>query len=101
MSLEWHKVGIERSLQVCIKYFASCCTDDMRDPACARVIAEESALLTAVLWLFVQELFSPFGPISRVYIAYDRETGENRGFAFVNFVYRYAAPWNEYKLAVC
>lgn len=37
----------------------------------------------------MQELFSPFGPISRVYIAYDRDTGENRGFAFVNFVYRY------------
>jgi translation initiation factor 3 subunit G len=37
----------------------------------------------------VQELFSAFGPISRIYIAYDRETGESRGFAFVNFVYRY------------
>lgn len=36
----------------------------------------------------LRELFSPFGPISRIYIAYDRETGENRGFAFVNFVYR-------------
>ena len=35
-----------------------------------------------------QELFSPFGPISRIYIAYDRETGESRGFAFVNFVHR-------------
>jgi translation initiation factor 3 subunit G len=36
----------------------------------------------------LRELFSPFGPISRVYIAYDRETHENRGFAFVNFHYR-------------
>ncbi|DBA83794.1 hypothetical protein WJX77_005203 [Trebouxia sp. C0004] len=36
----------------------------------------------------LRELFSPFGGISRVYIAYDRDTGENRGFAFVNFVYR-------------
>eukprot|EP00891_Asterochloris_glomerata_P001492 jgi/Astpho2/1492/Aster-05376 len=36
----------------------------------------------------LRDLFSPFGPISRVYIAYDRDTGENRGFAFVNFVYR-------------
>ena len=35
-----------------------------------------------------QDLFSPFGNISRIYIAYDRETGENRGFAFVNFVFR-------------
>ena len=36
----------------------------------------------------LQELFSPFGQISRVYIAYDRETGENRGFGFVNFLHR-------------
>ncbi|KAK9917525.1 hypothetical protein WJX75_005305 [Coccomyxa subellipsoidea] len=36
----------------------------------------------------LRELFSPFGPISRIYIAYDRETGESRGFAFVNFVHR-------------
>ena len=37
---------------------------------------------------FMQELFAPFGSISRIYIAYDRETGESRGFAFVNFVNR-------------
>jgi translation initiation factor 3 subunit G len=36
----------------------------------------------------LRELFSAFGPISRIYIAYDRDTGESRGFAFVNFVYR-------------
>jgi translation initiation factor 3 subunit G len=36
----------------------------------------------------VQELFRPFGPISRVFLAVDRTTGENRGFAFVNYVYR-------------
>lgn len=36
----------------------------------------------------LRDLFSPFGNISRIYIAYDRETGENRGFAFVNFVFR-------------
>jgi translation initiation factor 3 subunit G len=36
----------------------------------------------------VQDLFSPFGLISRIYIAYDRETGESRGFAFVNFVHK-------------
>lgn len=36
----------------------------------------------------LRELFSPFGPISRIYIAYDRETGENRGFGFVNFTYK-------------
>ena len=35
-----------------------------------------------------QDLFSPFGQVSRVYIAADRETGESRGFGFVNFVYR-------------
>ncbi|CAK0739604.1 hypothetical protein CVIRNUC_001180 [Coccomyxa viridis] len=36
----------------------------------------------------LRELFAPFGSISRIYIAYDRETGESRGFAFVNFVSR-------------
>ena len=34
------------------------------------------------------ELFGPFGSISRIYIAYDRETRESRGFAFINFVRR-------------
>jgi translation initiation factor 3 subunit G len=34
------------------------------------------------------DLFSPFGSISRIYIAYDRETRESRGFAFINFVRR-------------
>lgn len=36
----------------------------------------------------LQELFRPFGPISRVFLAVDRTTGENRGFAFVNYVYK-------------
>lgn len=36
----------------------------------------------------LQELFRPFGPVTRIYIAFDRETGESRGFAFVNFVNR-------------
>lgn len=36
----------------------------------------------------LQELFRPFGPISRVFLAVDRTTGENRGFAFVNYVHR-------------
>mmetsp|Transcript_10124 Transcript_10124/g.27692 ORF Transcript_10124/g.27692 Transcript_10124/m.27692 type:complete len:298 (-) Transcript_10124:350-1243(-) len=36
----------------------------------------------------LQELFRPFGPVSRVFVAVDRATGENRGFAFVNYVYR-------------
>lgn len=34
------------------------------------------------------DLFGPFGPIQRIYVAKDRETGEPRGFAFVNFVHR-------------
>lgn len=33
----------------------------------------------------LKDLFGPFGAITRVYVAYDRETGEHRGFAFVNF----------------
>lgn len=34
------------------------------------------------------ELFGAFGPVLRIFIAKDRETGESRGFAFVNFVHR-------------
>jgi len=31
----------------------------------------------------LRALFEPFGPITRVHIATDRETGRSRGFAFV------------------
>ena len=34
------------------------------------------------------DLFGAFGNIVRIFIAKDRETGESRGFAFVNFVHR-------------
>ncbi|CAI9117400.1 OLC1v1018792C1 [Oldenlandia corymbosa var. corymbosa] len=34
------------------------------------------------------ELFRPFGPVSRVYVAVDQKTGYSRGFGFVNFVSR-------------
>lgn len=34
------------------------------------------------------ELFGPFGAVQRIFIAKDRETGESRGFAFVNFARR-------------
>eukprot|EP00897_Mesotaenium_endlicherianum_P005161 jgi/Mesen1/4673/ME000241S03701 len=36
----------------------------------------------------LQELFGAFGPISRTYVAFDRDTGLSRGFAFINFVNR-------------
>mmetsp|Transcript_9812 Transcript_9812/g.14193 ORF Transcript_9812/g.14193 Transcript_9812/m.14193 type:complete len:348 (+) Transcript_9812:69-1112(+) len=36
----------------------------------------------------LQELFQPFGRISRVYLAKDKETLQSRGFAFVSFVHR-------------
>lgn len=36
----------------------------------------------------LQALFRPFGPISRVFLAVDKTTGENRGFAFVNYHHR-------------
>lgn len=49
----------------------------------------------------MQDLFSPFGPISRIYIAYDRDTGEARGFAFVNFVYSQDAQRAIEKLDGC
>lgn len=36
----------------------------------------------------LQVLFRPFGQITRIYVATDRETGESRGFAFINFMRR-------------
>lgn len=36
----------------------------------------------------LQALFQPFGRISRVYLAKDKETMRSRGFAFVSFVHR-------------
>jgi translation initiation factor 3 subunit G len=36
----------------------------------------------------LQDLFQPFGRISRVYLAKDKETMTSRGFAFVSFVHR-------------
>ncbi|KAF9623617.1 hypothetical protein IFM89_003544 [Coptis chinensis] len=36
----------------------------------------------------LQDLFSTFGPVSRVYIAYDQKTGMSRCFGYVNFVYK-------------
>jgi len=36
----------------------------------------------------LQELFQPFGRISRVYLAKDKETLQSRGFAFVSFIHR-------------
>ncbi|RAW28389.1 hypothetical protein PC110_g15232 [Phytophthora cactorum] len=36
----------------------------------------------------LKELFRAFGPVSRVYLAKDRETFQSRGFAFVSFMYR-------------
>lgn len=38
-----------------------------------------------------QELFRPFGHVSRIFLAVDKQTGENRGFAFVNYVHRWVA----------
>ncbi|GHP02839.1 hypothetical protein PPROV_000159400 [Pycnococcus provasolii] len=46
----------------------------------------------------LQELFRPFGPIQRIYVAYDRETGESRGFAFVNFIHHEDAARAKEKL---
>lgn len=36
----------------------------------------------------LQELFRPFGPISRIFLAKDKVTNQSKGFAFINFVHR-------------
>jgi len=36
----------------------------------------------------LSELFKSFGPISRIYLAKDKNTGLSKGFAFINFVYK-------------
>lgn len=33
----------------------------------------------------LQELFRPFGPLSRIYLAKDKATGQSKGFAFINY----------------
>nr|BAE87500.1 unnamed protein product [Macaca fascicularis] len=33
----------------------------------------------------LQELFRPFGSISRIYLAKDKTTGQSKGFAFISF----------------
>ncbi|OQR78486.1 eukaryotic translation initiation factor 3 subunit G-like [Tropilaelaps mercedesae] len=39
----------------------------------------------------IQELFSPFGTIQRIYLAKDKFTSNSKGFAFVSFVRKEAA----------
>lgn len=34
------------------------------------------------------ELFRPFGPISRIFLAKDKVTGLSKGFAFINFIHK-------------
>lgn len=36
----------------------------------------------------LQELFRPFGPIARVYLAKDKQTNQSKGFAFVSYFKR-------------
>lgn len=36
----------------------------------------------------LQELFRPIGPIQRIFLAVNKDTGESRGFAFVNYTRR-------------
>jgi len=36
----------------------------------------------------LQELFKPFGPTSRIFLAKDKSTGLSKGFAYVNFIHR-------------
>ena len=46
----------------------------------------------------LQELFSAFGRISRVYLAKDKETLQSRGFAFVSFIHQQDAAMAMAKL---
>lgn len=39
----------------------------------------------------LRDLFGRFGDVTRVCVVYDRDTGEHRGFAFVNFRSKIAA----------
>lgn len=39
----------------------------------------------------IQELFSPFGQIQRIYLAKDKVTNNSKGFAFVSFLRKDAA----------
>lgn len=39
----------------------------------------------------IQELFSPFGTIQRIYLAKDKMTNKSKGFAFVSFARKDAA----------
>lgn len=39
----------------------------------------------------IQELFSPFGTIQRIYLAKDKITNNSKGFAFVSFARKDAA----------
>lgn len=36
----------------------------------------------------LSELFRPFGPISRIFLAKDKVTNQSKGFAFINYVHR-------------
>nr|XP_002131706.1 eukaryotic translation initiation factor 3 subunit G [Ciona intestinalis] len=36
----------------------------------------------------LQELFKPFGPLQRIYLAKDKHTQQSKGFAFINFYNR-------------
>lgn len=45
------------------------------------------------------QLFRPFGPVTRTYLAKDRNTGYSRGFAFINFVRKEDAAVAMEKLA--
>ena len=77
----------EDDLRVCDSQMRTCLC--IAAPASLECPSSQGSDLTCPWLLPLQDLFSPFGPISRIYIAYDRETGENRGFGFVNFTYKF------------
>lgn len=36
----------------------------------------------------LQDLFKPFGPIGRIFLAKDKHTGQSKGFAFITYYNR-------------
>ena len=50
-----------------------------------QVVTARLGMKIMLFFLFLQELFKPFGNIARIFLAKDKVTGQCKGFAFVNY----------------